>query len=135
LGLTKAVVWRDQAQIELPTENILLAQPVFVYYEKIPVEYRLALMDQPLFIKNKDLYVLKEEDGFFFMIKVSPNGEWKVAAVDFSNLSAWEDKRQNISCPADQSLQSVFGVSHCKTVWDLDLKKTVVVKMHQGCFI
>ena len=130
----KAVIWRDQTMIEVPTESLFLAQPVKVYSEP-PVTYYLPLGDQPLFIKNKDLYVLREEDSSFYMLKVSPNGDWKVEHLDFTRLSEWEEKRQNVACPEDKGLKvpAPFKESFCKTVWDEDLKKALVVRMHQGC--
>lgn len=139
LSKTKAIVWRDQAQIEVPVENLLIAQPVVVYGKETsgPVIYQLALGDQPLFIKDKSLFVIKEEDGFFYTLKVSENGDWKVENLDFTKLSEWEDKRSEVKCPLDSKklAHPAFTVEFCKTVWDEDLKKPLIVKMFQGCTI
>jgi hypothetical protein len=132
----KAIIWRDQAQIEIPLGEILIPQPVFVYKnESGPELYHLPLGDQPLFIKNKDLYLLKEEDGFFYALRVSPNGDWKIENLDLSQLSRWEDKRSEVKCPKDEKnlAPNIFNVGFCKTIWDEDSKKTVIVKLHQGC--
>lgn len=133
----KTVVWRDQTQIEVPTGELLIPQPVTVYYPDGPKEYLLPLSDQPLFIKHKDLYVLKEEDGFFFMLKISPNGIWKIEPMDAFKLSEFELKKEEVKCPLDKfkTTPKIFGVEFCKTVWDEDLKKTIVLKLHQGCSI
>jgi hypothetical protein len=137
LSKEKAVIWRDQAQIEVPVGELLMPQPVFVYGTTEPQQYLLPLGDQPLFIKNKDLYILKEEDGFFYTLKIGPNGDWKVENTDFSRLSEWEDKRNEVPCPVDKTklAPKSFEVEFCKSIWSEDLKKAVVVKMHQGCVI
>lgn len=133
----KAVVWRDQTQIEVPTDELLMPQPVTVYYPEGAKTYYLPLGEQPLFLKNKEMYVLREEDGFFYPLKVSENGDWKIEGLDMARLTEWEDKKENATCPKDEKklAPKVFGVEFCKSVWDEDSKKTVVVKMHQGCVI
>lgn len=137
LSKEKAVVWRDQVQIEVPTGELLLPQPVMVYEGATVDTYQLPLGDQPMYIKNKDVHVLREEDGFFYMLQVSLNGDWKIESVDSAKLSKWEDHRSEVTCPKDKKKLDfrVFGIEFCKTVWNEDLKKTQVVKMHQGCVI
>lgn len=137
LDKNRAIVWRDQAQIEVPVGELLTPQPVLVYGAVGPEMYHLPIGDQPLFIKNKNLYLIKEEDGFFYTLSVSQNGDWKIEDLDMAMLSQWEEKRSEVACPKDKVKISpkIFGVEFCKTVWDEDLKKTVVVKMHQGCII
>lgn len=136
LNAEKAMIWRDQSQIELPIKGNLTPQPVKVYFDSGAVTYQLPLGDQPLFIKGKELYILKEEDGFYYMMKISEKGEWKIVNLDMTQLSYWEDKRSEMTCPKDpQKASPVFGVEFCKSVWDSDAKKTIPVKMHQGCLI
>ena len=135
LGPNSAVIWRDQAQIEVPLGELLSPQKVKVYWET-PQTFFLALGDQPLFIKNKELFVLKEEDGFYFMLVVASDGSWKIQNVDMASLSKWEDQRQNVDCPLEKDfLKPPYYYEFCKTVWDIDLKKTVVVRMESGCAI
>lgn len=134
IGPDKAVVWRDQTQIEVPLNELLIPQPVTVYYPDGAKTYYLSLGDQPLFMKNKELYILKEEDSFFYALKVGPKGDWKIVDMDFTKLSQWEDHKENVKCPKDEKkAPAVFGVEFCKAVWDEDLKKPLIVKMHQGC--
>lgn len=135
LSSQNAIVWRDQTQIEVPVGEILVPQPVIVYSDTKHVEFKLPLGDQPLYIQNKDLIVLKEEDGFFYALRVKQNGEWKIEYLDFTKLSEWEEKRSEVTCPKDKSklAPKEFGVEFCKSIWDEDLKKNVVVKMHTGC--
>ena len=131
-----AIVWRDQAQIELPLKDNLFPQPLRVYYDSGPVSYNIPLGDQPLFIKARELYLLKEEDGFYYTLKVSEKGEWKVVDLDMTQLSVWENKRSEVSCPKDDlKAPNIFTVQFCKTVWDVDAKKTVVMRVQQGCLI
>jgi hypothetical protein len=138
LSKDKAVIWRDQAQIEVPVGELLTPQPVTVYQDNKSTTYNLPLNDQPLFIRNNELYILKEDDNFFFTLKVSPNGDWKIENLDQTKLTEYEDKRENVVCPRDATVKpapKLFGVEFCKTVWNEDTKKLAVVKMHQGCTI
>lgn len=135
LSNAKGFVWRDQTQHEVPVGELLIPQPVTVYYDDGPRKYQLPLGDQPLFIKNKELYVLREEEDLFYFLKVSPDGKWKIENVDFKRLGEWENKKENATCPVDKSMSApaIFNVEFCKSIWDEGLKRPVVVKMHQGC--
>lgn len=136
LSREKAVIWRDQSQIELPLKDNMTPQPVTVYYDQGPEVYQLPLNEQPLFIKNRELYILKEDDGLYFAMKISGNGDWKIENIDMSQLSTWEDKREDIACPKDGGKPSdVFPIEFCKSVWDVDAKKIIPVKFRQGCLI
>jgi hypothetical protein len=131
----KAIVWRDQAQIEVPVGELLIPQPVTVFTPTGAVHYFLPIDDQPLFIRDKALHIVREEEGFFFVLRVEANGDWKVVNVDLTRLSDWEDKREYVTCPAEKEKKTPkeFGVKFCKSVWDEDLKKPVVLRMHAGC--
>lgn len=135
LTSSKGMVWRDQALIEVPTDSLLVPQTTKVYYEDGTQDYYLPLSDQPLFIKNKELYVLKEEDDFFYVLKVSPSGEWKIVDLDFTKLSSWQEKKQNVPCPEDKNkkVPNLFGTQFCKSVFNEDTGKPVTVKMQLGC--
>ena len=132
----KATVWRDQTQIEVPVGNLFSPQPVTIYYPDGEKTYYLPLDDQPLFIKNKEVIVLKEDDDFFFGLKISSTGDWKVVDLDMTRLSEFQEKKQNVECPKKaKPAPKAFGVEFCKNIWDEDLKKTVVVKLHEGCVL
>ena len=135
LSKDKAVVWRDQTQIEVPVGEILIPQPVYVYEGTEPELYELPLGDQPLYIQNKELVVIREEDELFYALRVSKSGDWKIEYLDMSRLSEWEEKRSEVTCPKDKTklAPKEFGVEFCKSIWNEDLKKNVTVKMHQGC--
>ena len=127
-------VWRNSAQLEVPISDIFTPQPVTVFFPEGARTYYLPLGDQPLFVKDKALHVLKDEEDLFFMLKVGPAGEWSVEATDLSELSQWTDKRAEIACPkSDVKTPAVFGSHFCKSIWDEDAKKNVVVLMHLGC--
>ncbi len=136
IGPAKAFIWRDQSQIELPLNENLLPQPVTVFYETGALTYFLPINDQPLFIKNKELYILKEEDGVYFMLKVSSQGDWKIISFDLSNIGQFEDKKENINCPESKVKPHLaFGHIFCKKVFDADTRKLVTVQMALGCSI
>ncbi|MES2526882.1 MAG: hypothetical protein V4598_07330 [Bdellovibrionota bacterium] len=131
----KAVVWRDQAQIEVPVGELLTPQPITVFTSTGAENYFIPIDDQPLFIKDKALHILKEDEDFFFVLKIDQKGDWKIVDVDLTKLSDWEDKREYVACPAEKEKKTPkqFGATFCKTVWDEDAKKPVVVRMHAGC--
>ena len=53
-----------------------------------------------------------------------------------TQLSVWEEKRSEVTCPKDDlKAPSIFGTQFCKTVWDVDAKKTVITRVQQGCLI
>lgn len=136
LSSEKATVWRDQTQIEVPVGELLIPQPVIAYFPSGKTTYALPIDDQPLFIRDKALHVLREEEGFFFVLRVTSEGEWSIPTVDLTNLSSWEDKRESTACPVakdEKKPPKEFNLSFCKSIWNEDLKKTVVVKMHVGC--
>jgi hypothetical protein len=136
MSADQAIVWRDQSQIELPLKDNLVPQPVRVYFDQGAVTYQLPLNEQPLFIKNRELYILKEEDGFYYTLKVSENGDWKIINLDMTQLSYWEDKRSEVVCPKDpERAPKEFHVQFCKSVWNSDAKKVIPVRVQQGCLI
>jgi len=137
LTSTKAKIWRDQTDYEVPTSASFTPQPVLIYDGPNVTEYALPIEDQPLFIKNKELHVLKEEDGFFYLLRASVQGTWKIVDIDMTKLSDLEDKRQRVACPVDHNFKrpAAFGVEFCKTIWDDDQKKVLIARMHRGCVI
>ncbi len=137
LSKEKATIWRDQAKLEVPVGELIIPQPVIVYNGTEQVLYQLPLGDMPLFIKNNQLHILREDDGFFYDLAVASDGTWKVEYLDFSKLSDYQDRLSEATCPKDATklAPEMFGVEFCKNVWNDDQKKTVVVKMHSGCVI
>ena len=131
----KAIVWRDQAQIEVPLGELLTPQPVTVFTTTGAENFYIPIDDQPLFIKDKSLHILKEDEGFFYVLKIDSKGDWKIVDVDLTKLSDWEDKRENVTCPVEEEKKTPkqFGVTFCKSVWDEDNKRPVIVRMHAGC--
>lgn len=134
ISAKSAAVWRSSAQIEVPLSELYLPQPVTVYFPEGARTYQLPLGDQPLFVKDKSLYVLRDEEDFFYMLKVTSSGEWSVEATDLSELTQWTDRRLEVKCPkSDLKVPAAFGSHFCKSIWDEDAKKTVIALMHLGC--
>jgi hypothetical protein len=132
----KAQIWRDQSLIELPLKDNLVPQSITVFYESGPQTYNIPLNDQPLFIKNKELFILKEDDGLYFMLRISPQGDWKIIEFDMTNLGQFEDKKENVACPVSKHKAHVaFTNIFCKKIYDMDSKKLVITQMAQGCSI
>lgn len=137
LSETTAVVWRDQTQIEVPVGELLRPQPLYVYTDKGLKLYPLPLGDQPLFIKGGKLHILRETDDFFYMLTVSDKGDWEIINFDMAQLSTWEDRRSEVTCPQEKPAvdDKLFSVTFCKSIWNDDLKKNVTVRLYQGCVI
>jgi hypothetical protein len=130
----RGLVWRDQSQIEVPVGELLTPQPVVVYYDQGAKTYQLPIGDQPLFLSNSSLTILREDDGFFYALRINHQGEWKIEDLAHSNLSFWEEKKQEVPCPKDKNpAPKAFGVEFCKLVWNQETKKTVIVRLRQGC--
>ena len=136
LSSTEGVVWRDQTQIQVPVGELMVPQPVQILSTEA-VTYQLPLGDQPLFIKDKSLHVLREEDGLFYFLKIGRTGDWKIEDVDMSRLSFWEEKRENTNCPAEKekTKSQYFESSFCKKIWDEDSKSSLTIKLNEGCVI
>lgn len=143
----KALVWRDQAQIEVPVGELFIPQPVRVYFPSLQptvagapdqggsIDYQIPIDDQPLFIRDKSLHIVREEDDYFFMLKITPAGDWSIVDSDFTRLSEWEMKREYVPCPEDKEKKTPkeFGVTFCKSIWNEDIQKPVVIRLHSGC--
>lgn len=129
----KAIIWRDQTQIEFKPDEQLLAQPIKAYFTDVPTTYMSSLDDQPLFIRNNKLYFLKEYDEEFFLLEISPDGAWDIAEVDLTRLTYYEDKKTNMDCPNSNLDTKAFEVKFCKGIWDESQNKLIPVEMYQGC--
>lgn len=134
LSASKAIIWRDQTQIEYRPDQQLMAQPIKAYFTDSPTTFLSALDDQPLFIKNNKLYFLKEYDEEFFLLEVSATGDWEIVEMDLTKLTYYEDKKTNIDCPKSQGENTAaFEVRFCKGIWDETSAKLIPVEMYQGC--
>jgi len=134
LNPEKAVIWRDQTQIEYQPDSQLVAQPIKVYFEESPKIFMASLDDQPLYIKNNKIYILKEYEEEFFLLEVSEDGKWEIVDLDFSKLSFYEDKKTHIACPSEQmNRPKEFEVKFCRGIWDESQNKLIPVEMYQGC--
>jgi len=132
----KALVIRGQTQLDVPLGDLLSLQPLEVFYDKTALKYQVPIGDRPLFIKDKSLYLLKEEDNFFYFLKIAPTGEWSIEEVDATLISRYQDKISDATCPAPvlEKLE-VFKSEYCQNVWSEDLKQTVVFRVYRGCVL
>lgn len=135
LNSKSATVWRDQAQIEVPTGELLKAQLVRIYFKEGPEDYYLPLNDQPLYLAGKYLYVLREDEEVFYTLRISPDGEWRIVPTELSRLSTREARRDNAKCPDEKTSDEVFKIDFCKSVYDEKEDKSLIVRMHLGCAI
>lgn len=134
LSPSKAIIWRDQTDIEFKPDEQLVAQPIKAYFDELPQNYLVGLDDQPLYLKDKKLYILKEYDEEFFLLEVAPDGKWQIVDMDLANINTFEDRKTHIDCPPSSSpMPKEFSVKFCKGIWDETSKKLIPVEMYQGC--
>lgn len=130
----KALIWRDQTQIEYVPNEMLVAQPIKVYFDEAPKIYLSSLDDQPLYIKDGKLYILKEYEDEFFLLEIDQQGQWQIVDLDITKLSFYEDKKIHMECPkAIGPHPKEFEVRFCKGIWDESQSKLIPVEMYQGC--
>ena len=130
-----AIIWRDQAQHEIPLEKNIFLQELKIYYPGSIITYRIPLLDQPLYVENKNIFILKEEDGFYYLLKITPQGQWNIIPINFSRLSYFENKKSEVKCPIVEKASDIFETHFCKSVWDDTTKQNVIYRSEMGCVI
>ena len=133
----KGVLWRDQTQIEVPVGEIFHPQLVTIFLDEKKINYLVPLDDQPVYVKDKSLYLLREDHEVFYMLKISSHGEWRIVDTDMNQLTQWSEKRKNIDCPKTipERKKDIFQTDVCQEIWDEDQKKLILVQMQRGCAI
>lgn len=133
----KGHIQRGDTLYEIPIGELFQPQPVEVFFDqKKPSLFYLPTGDKPLLIKDQGLIVLKEEDGFFYPLKISPNGEWLVSDFDLKDVTKWYEKTLHGSCPESTTkAPDAFGTFYCEHIWSEDLKKNIPVKYYRGCVL
>ena len=131
----KGVIGRDQTQIEIPIGEIFTPQVVTVFLEEKKHTYLIPIDDGPVFMKNESLFLLKEDHDVFYVLKIFPNGEWKVVDMDMSLISEWSEKRSYVDCPKSlpDRERNIFSSDICQNIWDVDQKKLITIHMQRGC--
>jgi hypothetical protein len=131
----KGVLWRDQTQIEVPVGEIFHPQMVTVFFDEKKINYLIPLDDQPLYVKDKSLYLLKEDQEVFYVLKISPEGEWRIIDTNLNQVTQWSEKRKVIECPKSlpQTNREIFQNDVCHEIWNEDQKKLIPVIMQRGC--
>jgi hypothetical protein len=130
------VIWRDQAQLEIPFSDQMNLAPLDIYEEEGMKTYLVPLDEEPLYLLKDGPVFLKEDDGLFYALQIKNNGDWKVALVDFTNLSAFESKKKLVECGQNEKapkLSGPFSTSICKEIWDQSAKKNRLVVLRRGC--
>ncbi|MBF0299947.1 MAG: hypothetical protein HQK51_14575 [Oligoflexia bacterium] len=116
--------------LNLENKNIFL-KPLLIEYAKDDIEtYYLSSEDNPNYVINKNIMILKEADGVFFNLQISANGNWKIIDYDFTNK---ENNKNNddINCPKTLTNHFVKQINknnfyryfYCKKIKDLSSKK------------
>lgn len=131
-----ALLWRDQASLEIPVNDQLDLAPLDIAYDDQLKTYLVPLEEEPLFISKDGPVFLREYDGFFYILLVKDSGEWKIGVMDFMTLSSFEEKKRAINCPQKEKapkLTGPFNLILCKEIWDDAAKKTRPVYLRRGC--
>jgi hypothetical protein len=130
-------IQRGSTLFEIPHSELFSPQPVEVFFSSDkPVTFYLPVNERPLFIKEKSLIVLREEDSFFYAMKISDKGEWQIAEVDLSEVSKWSERNTQGPCPTSpETAPEAFGTHYCEHIWSEDEKKNIPVKYYRGCVL
>lgn len=133
----KAVIWRNETQIEVPLGDFFFPQIITVFFSDKQASFLTPIDEQPLFIRDSSLFFLKEDHENFYILKISPNGEWKIVDIEMSELLLMSERKKDSTCPNDLTkIQGkIFNSDICQSIWNEDEKKHVIIKMQRGCLI
>jgi hypothetical protein len=135
ISLEKGFIQRENTLHEVPISELFSPTPVEIYFSEKPTTIYLPSGDRILFMKDQHLYVLKEVDGFYYMLKISLAGKWQVTPFEMSQISSYEERKTSFDCTNDKNLSPTFATYYCEKVWNENLKQTVPVKYYRGCVL
>lgn len=131
----KGFIQRGNTLHEIPIGELFAPAPVEVFFDSRPLKFYIPLGDKPLYIKDKSLIILREVEGFYYVLKISSNGDWQVIPFDMSLIGQYSEKNTKVECALDKSLSPTFDTNYCENIWSEDLKKTILVKYYRGCVL
>lgn len=95
--------------------------------------YEIPYGDQPLFIRNKELIIVKEYEEAFYHMSISPKGKWKILNVRSSQTAKGRINRENADCKTKTKGNEYFLGSYCAKIWDEDKKDSVLIEQDWTC--
>lgn len=106
--------------------NLYFAKAFALGADKKVFNYTIPRGDAPLFIKNDSLYFLREEEGKYYGLLISKNGNLKVTHVE-SNAEMPKEgicfKEQIDAFLREAPAPNFYQGYYCKDIWDKDEKK------------
>lgn len=133
---TGVVIWRDQATLEIPLSDQIQLAKLDIQEEGTLKSYYIPLDEEPLYLSKDGPVFLREDDGLFYGLQILNSGDWKIAGLDFTNLSFFESKKKMVDCPKNDKTPLLEGPFHtviCKEIWDHSAKKNRLAILRRGC--
>ena len=113
---------------EITDHSFFIGNKVSVLHSGKKNSYTIPIKELPVFIKDKKLYFHREENGFYYALSVSLQGE-----IVLENYVVPEHLPKNIECPEilkDNFLTSfspdyIYEGQRCKNIWNVKSKSFV----------
>lgn len=133
---TSVTIWRDQTQLEVPVNEQMNLAPLTISGDDGEKTYLAPLDEEPLYLSKDGPVFLREDDGLFYGLQIKTSGEWRIAVLDFTNLSFFESKKKLVECGQKEKapkLSGPFETAICKEIWDHSAKKNRLITLRRGC--
>lgn len=105
----------------------------FISVKTPSTTYEIPYGDQPLFIKNNKLIIVKEYEEAFYHMAISPTGKWQILNISPKQTSKGRINRENASCKEKSKGNDFFLGSYCAKIWDEDKKESVLIEQDWAC--
>ncbi|MFA6235755.1 MAG: hypothetical protein WC635_00400 [Bacteriovorax sp.] len=126
--------FRSNELKEIP--NVIFSRVVMLDESKQPFAITVPRGDAPLFLKDGNLYYLREEEGMFYGLLIDKNGKFAITKNETSTEPAKEATCSkdlialfNREAPSPNFYQGTF----CKEIWDKTSKSYKTVLLGWSC--
>lgn len=115
----------------------ILLDPIIVKIKKKVYTYWVPAKDVPYAIQNNKLLILREEEGQYFTLAISPKGTWEIQKTHSSRLTP----SFKVPCPEKLILQeqklllpaNLYQTRTCKSIKNISSKIDVVFLSKWSC--
>ena len=106
--------------------------PTLINHEN-EMKYQIPYGEQPLFIKNKKVFLVGDFEDINYTISISTSGKWRIENTPQSLITMAIDKKENTECEKKIIKDSFFTGSYCTKIWDEDQKRLVTLEQSWSC--
>lgn len=118
------------------SNSIYFSRAVLLDQNNKPYSYIIPRGDAPLFIKDSQLYFLREEEGIFYGLLISRDGQLKLVKNESSPEAPKEavcSKEQVALFLREAPSPNFYQGQFCKDIWDVTLKTYRRVLLGWSC--